>query len=43
MVADRCARKINYIGDRIALLGAGSASDNQIIARVVKNYMSLYR
>ena len=42
MVADRSARKINYIGDRTALLGAGSAADNQILARYVKSYMDQY-
>lgn len=41
-MVDRSARKINYMSERIALLGAGSASDNQILARYVKNYMDQY-
>jgi 20S proteasome alpha/beta subunit len=39
-VADRSARKINYVSDRIAVLGAGSAADNQILARYITNYMN---
>lgn len=41
-VADRSARKINYVGERIAALGAGSAADNQILARYITSYMNIF-
>ena len=41
-MADRSARKINYVGERIAALGAGSAADNQILARYITNYMNIH-